>query len=101
MLRPTRPFAEGQDAVVAALEGGRFDLAIFAQLPGDPSESDGLRPVERAALEHLPRQSLVLVDAHDHMPQTLFDWARRVGTAFKYNLADACPAAASEAGLEK
>lgn len=88
-LRRTSVFAEGEAAVLDALARKAFDLAIFARLPEDPSEGH-MHRVERAALEQLPRERLVLIDAHDHMPKGLRPWARRVGTTFKYNLGDSC-----------
>lgn len=87
-LRPTAVFAEGEAAVLDAIQRGQFDYVIFSKIPAE-LESDR-SPVEATALRSLPQRSLILVDHHDHMPTTLREWARRMGTTFKYNLADKC-----------
>merc|ERR1712113_1150687 len=60
-----------------------FDYVVYTWLRA--SKFDDLVAV------HVPKDRVVAVDGQDHMPTFLWNWTRRVGFMFKFNLQDTCP----------
>lgn len=67
------------------LQSGNFDYVIYGWTPA-------VHPLDEDIFRHIPKERIIAIDLHDHMPHVMMDTAKRVGFFFKLNLADQCPA---------